>query len=634
MDERELRGAWERFVCGDDTIAAVRPAVGLSWQRCKKYNVEVACRSAPLVSEAELYRRRSNKISLAGFARPAMEYAAQALSESYTMLNLTDEHGFILETIGDHRTIDAGRKVHLEDGGCWSERDMGTNGIGTASATRQPVQIHAAEHFCQDVQSWTCAAAPVLHPVDRELLGVINISGPPKTFGSQNLALVMSIAAHAEALIGQSVKVDHDRLLGVFNDRRRTWANYDMMLIDRRAAIVHASSNALRNLADQEPNGGDLSFLRSIPFRDWEARLAAHLTNARAVLINEGDCELGAIIVFPSRKQGPASTDAKIRRTTFLGSSEREPGRNEKHPNTATGELGSSARFVASDTRVKAICSQVSSAARMRMPILIRGQTGTGKEELARFIHETSGRDGAFVPVNCTALPETLIEAELFGYADGAFTGARKGGAAGLAKEADGGTLFLDEIGDMPLSLQSVLLRFLDDFTVRPLGGKPSKVDILVASATNVDLQAAVAAKRFRSDLLYRLNTLDVVLPSLSERTDFEEIVWHQLRKIRPASEITSGAVAALVKQAWPGNVRELRAVLSRLVLVAGEDLIDEALVAGLQPNQTHISLRNSQRARLRAVHAETGGNISETARRLNVCRNTVYRALNEQSED
>ncbi|WP_291179204.1 sigma-54-dependent Fis family transcriptional regulator [Hyphomicrobium sp.] len=600
-----------------------------SWQRCKDYNVEVSCRSAPLVSEAELYRRRSQKISLAGFARPAMECAARALSESFTMLNLTDESGFILESFGDHRTIDAGRKVHLEDGGCWSEKEMGTNGIGTASATRQPVQIHAAEHFCEDVQTWTCAAAPVLHPLDRELLAVINISGPPKTFGSQNLALVMSIAAHAESLIGQAVKGAHDKLLSFFHDKRRNWANHDMMLIDRRAAIVHASSNALRNLADQQPSGGDLSFLRSVPFQDWEARLAARLANARTVLIDEGDCELGAIIVFSSKQ---SFAGVKARRTAVSTSSDRAAERSEDV--TVPAADGPSCAFVASDARVRTICSQVVSAARMRMPILIGGQTGTGKEELARFIHKASGRTGDFVPVNCTALPEGLIEAELFGYADGAFTGARKGGSAGLAQEAHQGTMFLDEIGDMPLSLQSVLLRFLDDFTVRPIGGKPNKVDLLLVSATNVDLHAAVREKRFRPDLLYRLNTLEVVLPPLRERTDFQEIVWHQLRKISATADITSGAIAALAGQSWPGNVRELRAVLSRLVLMAGDNAIDETMVTSTQPGQPYVSLRKSQRARLRAVYEETGGNISETARRLNVCRNTVYRALNEKGDD
>ena len=131
------------------------------------------------------------------------------------------------------------------------------------------------------------------------------------------------------------------------------------------------------------------------------------------------------------------------------------------------------------------------------MPILIRGETGTGKEQLARHAHAASRRAGSFVPVNCAALPESLIEAELFGYADGAFTGARKGGAAGLFKEADGGTLFLDEIGDMPVTLQAVLLRFLDDWTVRPVGGAKRQVDVLLVSATNADLGESIAQRTF-----------------------------------------------------------------------------------------------------------------------------------------
>ena len=150
------------------------------------------------------------------------------------------------------------------------------------------------------------------------------------------------------------------------------------------------------------------------------------------------------------------------------------------------------------------------------MPILIRGETGTGKEQLARHAHVASGRTGAFVPVNCAALPESLIEAELFGYAEGAFTGARRDGAIGLVKEADGGTLFLDEIGDMPVALQAVLLRLLDDWTVRPVGGVRTKVDVFLISATNASLDKAIAEGRFRSDLLYRLNTLEVTLPRLA----------------------------------------------------------------------------------------------------------------------
>ena len=167
------------------------------------------------------------------------------------------------------------------------------------------------------------------------------------------------------------------------------------------------------------------------------------------------------------------------------------------------------------------------------MPILIRGETGTGKEQLARHAHAASGRSGAFVAVNCAALPESLIEAELFGYGEGAFTGARKGGSSGLVKEADGGTLFLDEIGDMPVTLQAVLLRFLDDWTVRPVGGAKRQVDVLLISATNADLERIRSPKVvFAPDLLFRLNTLEVTLPPLAERSDFQAIAEHLLATI------------------------------------------------------------------------------------------------------
>ena len=223
------------------------------------------------------------------------------------------------------------------------------------------------------------------------------------------------------------------------------------------------------------------------------------------------------------------------------------------------------------------------------------------------------------------------MEAELFGYADGAFTGARRGGAIGLVKEADGGTLFLDEIGDMPVTLQAVLLRLLDDWTVRPIGGARSRVDVFLVSATNASLDKAIAERRFRADLLYRLNTLEVTLPPLAERSDFSLIARHLLAAIDPRCEMTSATLASLAERAWPGNIRELRNVLARLTLAASNGVIDEpATVApcGLRPLKSAGSLHDMQRARVLAVHADADGNISETARRLGVSRNTVYRAL------
>src|SRR5260221_3749704 len=233
------------------------------------------------------------------------------------------------------------------------------------------------------------------------------------------------------------------------------------------------------------------------------------------------------------------------------------------------------------------------------MSILIRGETGRGKEQLARYAHAASRRIGAFVPVNCAALPESLIEAELFGYADGAFTGARRGGAVGLVKEADGGTLFLDEIGDMPVALQAVLLRLLDDWTVRPVGGVRAKVDVFLVSATNAALDKAIAEGRFRADLLYRLNTLEVTLPRLCQRGDFAAIARHVLAGIDPDCEITASALHRLAQRPWPRNIREFRNILARYTLTAPGSFIDEEVVGAIAPSPTALptSLHDLQHA-------------------------------------
>ena len=653
MNERAIRQAWERFVDGGDEPVTVRSAVAGSWQRSKSFNINVESRAAPVLSEAELYRCRADSALLSATARPAMQRAAEILGDASSMLILTDGAGHIIETLGDRRTIEDGREVHLQDGGCWREDKIGTNAIGTALAGGKPVQIHASEHFCERVQKWTCAAAPIFHPIDHELLGVIDISGPPSTFSSQSLALAVSIAGNMAGLISQTIKDQHERLMSCFREKQRRWASHDLLAIDRRGGIVHASPDALRKLSRHlSQTNDDLSYLRNLPFDRWPDDLGKRVVNMRTELVTEGDDELGAIIVFPSGQKPPETIARKRRRfmadaapSGAAESSAANRGRIELAPVPVSAPALSKdgqtdLPFVANDPKVRQVCKNVASAARLQLPILICGQTGTGKEKLARFAHQSSGRKGAFVAVNCSALPEALVEAELFGYADGAFTGARKGGSPGLTREADGGTLFLDEIGDMPFALQAVLLRFLDDYTIRPVGGNARKVDVLVVSATNVDLGQAVTSRRFRPDLLYRLNTMQVTLPPLAERNDLPEIAQFLLAQISSATTLTAKAVAALSAQAWPGNIREFRGALARMALVAGEtdNVIDESVVAMFATKPAvaapqEQSLRELQRTQLRSVYAETGGNISETARRLGVCRNTVYRALEDNAE-
>jgi sigma-54 dependent transcriptional regulator, acetoin dehydrogenase operon transcriptional activator AcoR len=643
MDQREVRAAWERFVEYGALPADLSSSVAASWQRSKNHKVSIDRAQAPLVADAELFRHRSKHASLRHAARCALQNSKTFLRDAGSIMILTDPTGLIIETQGDARVIDAGRAVHLEHGGRWSEADIGTNAIGAAMSEAKPVQIHGAEHFCTEVQRWTCAAVPVHDPIEGELVGVVDISGPASTFNPQSLALAVAVGHQVESVLAQSIRQDHEKLLCRFLAKRSLWVNDEYMVLDRRGTILHATERALGAISDSGLcAGGDAAtqFLKALPFEDWPAKLKELLPNASFDLVDDGSTGIGAIVVLHARRR-PSAMDrnVSISRAAFERCEDgiATPCRKVRTPQPqadekATKNGGSS--FVAEDPTVRAIVRRVESAAARKMPILIRGETGTGKEELARHAHVASGRAGAFVPINCAALPENLIEAELFGYAAGAFTGARHGGAAGLVKEADGGTLFLDEIGDMPVALQAVLLRLLDDWTVRPVGGRGAKVDVFLVSATNATLDRAVAEGRFRSDLLYRLNTLEVRLPRLRDRTDFDAIAHHLLHAIDPVSNITTQALARLAPRPWPGNIRELRNVLARLTLGVTHGSIDAACVeAALDkvPPAVPGSLHDVQRARILMVYAETAGNISETARRLGASRNTIYRALGQK---
>src|SRR5712675_2293973 len=617
MDQRQVRAAWEKFVEHGALSAELRSSVAASWQRSRNHQVTIDRGQAPLVADAELFRHRSKHASLRHAARCALENSKTFLSDANSIMILTDPTGLIIDTQGDDRVIDAGRSIHLEHGGRWSEADIGTNAIGAAIAESKPVQIHGTEHFCSKVQRWTCAAVPVHDPTDGELLGVVDISGPASTFNPQSLALAVSVGHHVESVLAQSVRQDREKLLCHFLAKRSLWVNEEFIVLDRRGMILHATERALSALQknrhgidDNAPTGS----LKALPFDQWPVKLKELLPNASFDLVENETTGIGAIMVLHARRHLPIADrdvqkpkSAAERRETMSSSPPRKDlTPRPQHLENNTGSTTSG--FVARDPTVRAIVRQVETAATRKMPILIRGETGTGKEQLARHAHAASGRAGAFVPVNCAALPDSLIEAELFGYAEGAFTGARRGGSGGLFREADGGTLFLDEIGDMPVTLQAVLLRFLDDWTVRPVGGAKRQVDVLLVSATNANLDEFITKGRFRSDLLFRLNTLEVTLPPLRERSDFAEIARHLIEKIDPSADLTESAIDRLAELNWDGNIRELRNVLSRLSLAG--NLIDETAVesvVGHSCSGLKHDLHEIQRAHVLTAYAEAG---------------------------
>jgi transcriptional regulator of acetoin/glycerol metabolism len=583
-----------------------------SWMRCISLGLDTLRPPAPEFVDPAVLRQEQQRCSLVrGLALAEMHTLHQQIAGSNFMIAFANADGLLLDIISDSSFSDASNAACIRAGAVWTETVCGTNGLGTAAYLKRPIVVHGREHFFARYNNLTCVAAPIFAP-DGELTGILDASSDCMSRQAHTQALVAMAATQIEN--GLFREQHRGNILVAFHNRGEYLQTLSagLLAVDNEGKILAANRAARILLHGLPASAGRL-------FGDvFRAKFSTFVDEGRRKERQRLEDDVGSQFVatientrqFPMMQRLSAPRPAPKREIAV--------------------------QFVSADQTIAGIVRRVAIAAARKMPILIRGETGTGKEQMARHAHAASGRSGAFVPVNCAALPESLIEAELFGYSEGAFTGARKGGSAGLFREADGGTLFLDEIGDMPVALQAVLLRFLDDWTVRPVGGTKREVDVLLVSATNANLDESIARGRFRSDLLFRLNTLEVTLLPLRERTDFADIARHLMEKIDPAVELSQGAIDRLAELDWDGNIRELRNVLARLSMGERGNVIDEAAVEAVSRGRPGLEaddevkqdLHEIQRGHVLSVYAETGNNVSKTARRLGVSRNTVYRAL------
>lgn len=591
------------------------PAIFRSWLRCAErgFDSHKEPRSEPVGRGAlrELHERNDELIRL---SRPELEALAAEARDTASLAILTDASGLVLDAFGDRDFAGKAAGVSLQQGAPWAEAAAGTNAIGAALVERRAIEVRGSEHFFDSHRILTCAAAPIFDPRGA-MIGALDISGHasvPQLHALSLIRLGVDQIEHrmfAEGFDGRDVVRLHSdpALLGAAQEGVLVFEGARLVAANRHALkLLELDWNALgaRSFGDLF-DGGKLSPTETARLRTrsggaLHARLSRH--EPRPVPVRA-----------PTLAEAPASAAPAI-----------HPAADEPVFDAATkASLKRAVRLLDGD-----------------VPILIQGETGSGKEMFARALHAQSSRaQKPFVAVNCAALPEGLIEAELFGYEHGAFTGARRSGSKGVLREADGGVLFLDEIGDMPIGLQARLLRVVQDRAVTPLGGgKPTAIDIRLVCATHRDLTALAASETFRADLYFRLAQFTFALPAfrdLADRPGVIRAVWerlpHEGRALDPAT------LAALTAHDWPGNHRELAGVLKALVALSdpGEAIGPELLPASVRQPARIVAaalpsaegeLGAMARSAMLAAIDDCGGNVTAAARKLGVSRSTLYR--------
>lgn len=583
-------------------------------------------------------------------AAPVMESLYAQIVNTHSVVLLTAANGLVLHSLGDPDFLDTASKVALMPGVEWSEKSKGTNAIGTALHEKRPLLIAGGQHFMNANQSLTCSCAPIFDP-HGQVIGALDVTSDHRRSHLHTLALVrmsgQMIENHmfTETFSGELCIRFHARpeFLGTLVEGIVVFSPDGRFLSANRSAQfqIGLTLESLRAHTFSSLFGIPISRLHEIFGRTVTQPHQLNLFSGLSVWCQVKMKPVGQWLQGLDMSSAPASASSKAQADT---ASKRKL------------QLSSLRYLDTGDPQISAVIRKLCMVRNHDIPIMILGETGTGKDLMAQAIHSDSARAGQpFVSVNCASIPETLIESELFGYEEGAFTGARKKGATGKIQQAHGGTLFLDEIGDMPRQLQARLLRVLQDRKVSPLGAsKEVEVDVSIICATNKNLKAMIAQGAFREDLYYRLNGLVVRLPALRERSDFELVAQRILGTLcskKPTVGLTAEVMSLFKNYSWPGNFRQLHNLLRTAVVMAGcdgridtlhlpDDFLEEVAqmpmakpvdspIANPAMVATDNDAGNLHDVTLAAM-AQTlrlhKGNVSTTAKALGVSRNTIYR--------
>jgi sigma-54 dependent transcriptional regulator, acetoin dehydrogenase operon transcriptional activator AcoR len=606
-----------------------------SWARCREFGLSHQSRPAfgrlPEQQISQLLERHHSLVQTTH--QQVLPFYENILSNSNCLILLADRQGQVLNSWGTKRFVEPDQQLGFVAGASWLEQGVGTNAIGTALACEQAVHIEHDEHFLKANRFMTGSAAPIFD-ASRQMIAVLDVSSDSFLPPSHTLGMVKMMSQTIEnRLILDQFQNSHFQLTfnTGLNNLDSQWAG--LLVFDESGRILCANRRADNLLG--------VSLLRI----NIESLFKAPLTR----LLDQPEGQ-----PFPLQAAGhnrfhcllkrPKAPVLKLRSVPSSARVERP----EPEQETA---------LTFGDEKVTKAARQAQRLLEKNVPLLILGETGAGKEVFVKTLHQASSRaDQPLIAVNCAAIPSELVEAELFGYEKGAFTGAHHKGSVGLIRKADKGTLFLDEIGDMPLPVQARLLRVLQERCVQPLGSSEQyPVDIRVISATHCSLREQVQNGLFRQDLYYRISGLNLELPPLRDRSDKAQLVqaiWEQHREPQQTAGFEPEVVALFERHPWPGNLRQLSNVIQVALALADdapistehlpEDFFADLELADLEMENesSEPEIRFNRRTaldtpeELNELLQAAGGNISQLAKRLGVSRNTLYKRLREQGTE
>lgn len=646
--EKRFRAWQEVFAMNNDReeCSALRREVVESHQRARQYGVDpsrVRLEGQACLSPGELERRRKANRGYLDVASYHMRELHRFVTGLGFIGGVIDRDGYLMAIHADGESLQELMGFDCVPGSRWTEKDVGTSAISLALHEQRPIQITAEEHFSRRGREKTCSASPVFGE-DGGFLGVIALSGDADQVHPHTLGMVITAARAIEQHMtitktSRELALRNKVMEGIIES-----VDSGLMAVDATGVVIKVNQRGREILNRDEPlEGASLAEILG-PESDWletprsglgytdrevfvkgPGKSLHLMVTAKPVLSQEGRME-GMIFVFDEIH--------RIRRLIDR-------------------MAGSQARFTFEDILGTSPAIQEAKrvamlAAAGRSNVLLMGETGTGKELFAQSIHNLSDRRGhPFVAINCGAIPRELLESELFGYIEGAFTGASKGGRPGKLELADKGTVFLDEVGDMPADMQVKLLRALQSGEVFRIGQhKPISVDIRIIAASRPGLGEKVDQGAFREDLFYRLNVLPITIPPLRDRgEDLFILARHVLRRCtqtlrKPGIRFSEEARRFLAGHSWPGNVRELENVVERAVNLVEGQVIEPrhfghlAAVKRSEVPDSGALLQEAERRTIQETLRKTQFNVSRTALMLGISRATLYKRIKKYALD